>query len=179
MTPASNLPRIGLETINMRPTTFVLLASSLLMVHTAAAFAQGTPQAVDAVVEPGQITLTHAHDLQRLLVSGKLADGSLRDFTALVKYHPADAKIVGVDAQGVVMPKGVGQTEIAIIGPGIKQKVSIGVKSVDARPVSFAHDIMPILTRAGCNSGACHGAASGKKGFKISLRGYDPANDYI
>src|SRR5439155_19856041 len=30
-----------------------------------------------------------------------------------------------------------------------------------------------------CNSGACHGAAAGKKGFKISLRGYDPANDYL
>src|SRR5919201_1144015 len=47
------------------------------------------------------------------------------------------------------------------------------------RPVSFANDVMPILARAGCNSGACHGAAAGKKGFKISLRGYDPANDYL
>src|SRR5262249_3388370 len=47
------------------------------------------------------------------------------------------------------------------------------------RPVSFANDVMPILARAGCNSGACHGSASGKKGFKISLRGYDPATDYV
>jgi hypothetical protein len=47
------------------------------------------------------------------------------------------------------------------------------------RPVSFANDVMPILAKAGCNSGACHGSASGKKGFKISLRGYDPATDYI
>ena len=37
---------------------------------------------------------------------------------------------------------------------------------------------MPILAKAGCNSGACHGAASGKKGFKVSLRGYDPVSDY-
>src|SRR5437773_11917769 len=48
-----------------------------------------------------------------------------------------------------------------------------------APPVSFANDVMPILARAGCNSGASHGAAAGKKGFKISLRGYDPANDYL
>src|SRR5262249_7895884 len=38
---------------------------------------------------------------------------------------------------------------------------------------------MPLFAKAGCNSGACHGAASGKKGFKVSLRGYDPATDYV
>src|SRR5262245_45370421 len=45
-------------------------------------------------------------------------------------------------------------------------------------PVSFANDIMPIFAKAGCNSGACHGSASGKKGFKVSLRGYDPESDF-
>src|SRR3989442_256791 len=37
---------------------------------------------------------------------------------------------------------------------------------------------MPILGRAGCNSGVCHGAAKGKNGFKLSLRGYDARFDY-
>lgn len=46
-------------------------------------------------------------------------------------------------------------------------------------PVSFANDVLPILSRAGCNQGACHGAASGKKGFKLSLRGYDPVFDHV
>ena len=40
-------------------------------------------------------------------------------------------------------------------------------------PVSFARDVVPILTPAGCNAGACHGAPSGKNGFRLSLRGYD------
>jgi hypothetical protein len=48
-----------------------------------------------------------------------------------------------------------------------------------AKPISFANDVMPILAKAGCNAGACHGAASGKKGFKVSLRGYDPSTDYV
>jgi hypothetical protein len=47
------------------------------------------------------------------------------------------------------------------------------------KPVSFANDVMPLLAKAGCNSGACHGSASGKKGFKVSLSGYDPAADYL
>jgi hypothetical protein len=46
-----------------------------------------------------------------------------------------------------------------------------------AEPVSFRHDVMPVLARAGCNQGACHGNLNGKGGFKLSLRGEDPAAD--
>jgi hypothetical protein len=44
---------------------------------------------------------------------------------------------------------------------------------------SFRNDVLPIVAKAGCNSGACHGALSGKGGFKLSLRGYDPVSDYM
>src|SRR5438067_7990428 len=44
--------------------------------------------------------------------------------------------------------------------------------------VSFCNEVQPVLTRIGCNSGACHGAAAGKNGFKLSLRGYDDEGDY-
>jgi hypothetical protein len=44
--------------------------------------------------------------------------------------------------------------------------------------VSFLHDVVPILTREGCNSGACHGTPSGKNGFRLSLRGYDTRLDF-
>jgi len=48
-----------------------------------------------------------------------------------------------------------------------------------ADPVpSFRQDVMPVLFRAGCNTGTCHGAARGKDGFMLSLFGYDPAGDY-
>lgn len=43
--------------------------------------------------------------------------------------------------------------------------------------VSFAREVVPILTKAGCNAGACHGNPTGKNGFRLSLRGYDPALD--
>src|SRR3954447_17603725 len=45
-------------------------------------------------------------------------------------------------------------------------------------PVSFINDVVPILTKAGCNAGACHGSQYGKGGFKLSLLGYDPQLDY-
>jgi Protein of unknown function (DUF1549)/Protein of unknown function (DUF1553) len=45
-------------------------------------------------------------------------------------------------------------------------------------PVTFLRDVAPILNKVGCTSGTCHGAAKGKNGFKLSLRGYDPRFDY-
>ena len=47
-----------------------------------------------------------------------------------------------------------------------------------AQNVTFLRDVAPILNKAGCTSGPCHGAAKGKNGFKLSLRGYDPQFDY-
>ena len=46
------------------------------------------------------------------------------------------------------------------------------------RPVDFDTEVIPILTRSGCNTGACHGAAIGRGGFKLSLFGGDPTRDY-
>src|SRR5207245_4901295 len=45
-------------------------------------------------------------------------------------------------------------------------------------PVTFLRDVAPILNKVGCTSGPCHGAAKGKNGFKLSLRGYGPQFDY-
>ena len=47
-----------------------------------------------------------------------------------------------------------------------------------ADTVSFTNDVMAVLSRAGCNSGACHGNLNGKGGFKLSLRGQEPGDDH-
>src|SRR6478752_6861286 len=43
---------------------------------------------------------------------------------------------------------------------------------------SFLNDVVPILTRQGCNQGSCHGKGAGQNGFRLSLRGYAPDMDY-
>ena len=48
-----------------------------------------------------------------------------------------------------------------------------------AVPVSFRNEVMAVLSRAGCNAGACHGNQNGKGGFKLSLRGEDPDFDLL
>ena len=54
----------------------------------------------------------------------------------------------------------------------------VTVTVIQAHSWSFRNDVQPVLTKAGCNSGACHGAAAGKNGFHLSLRGYDDEGDY-
>ena len=50
--------------------------------------------------------------------------------------------------------------------------------SESPRPLNFTNDIVPIFTKASCNSGGCHGKASGQNGFKLSLLGFEPGEDY-
>ena len=52
------------------------------------------------------------------------------------------------------------------------------VLAAQPAPSDFDTEVLPVLTRAGCNAGSCHGAASGRGGFRLSLWGSDPATDY-
>src|SRR6187401_1658252 len=54
---------------------------------------------------------------------------------------------------------------------------SLAVRA-EERPLNFTNDIVPILTKAGCNAGGCHGKAGGQNGFKLSLLGFEPGEDY-
>jgi hypothetical protein len=61
----------------------------------------------------------------------------------------------------------------AMVGP-----ILLDLEAAERTSVTFERDVEPILTRAGCNSGACHGKARGQNGFALSLLGFDPAHDY-
>ena len=56
--------------------------------------------------------------------------------------------------------------------------MAVAIAAEAARPIDFDTEIMPVFTRAGCNGGACHGAAAGRGGFKLSLLGSNAAADY-
>src|SRR5262245_50642468 len=158
------------------------LALCGLLVWTQAAVAQmtGSPaKAVELAVEPAQVTLAHAEASQRLLVSGRLADGSWRDLTASARFASANPAVAVVSPEGTVTPRGTGQTVIEVTAFDLSRSVPVTVQGAARRPVSFANDVMPIVAKAGRNRGACHVAASGKRGFKVSLRAYHPAADHL
>src|SRR5207237_8935402 len=83
-------------------------------------------------------------------------------------------KVAVVDAQGVLRAAGDGKATVAVKAGGLTVEVPVTVKGVAAdEPVSFSREVVPLLTRAGCNAGSCHGAALGRGGFRLSLFGFD------
>src|ERR1044071_4193237 len=55
---------------------------------------------------------------------------------------------------------------------------AVALADTDPSNWSFRNHVQPVLAKAGCSSGACHGAAAGQGGFKLSLRGYDNDGDW-
>ena len=83
--------------------------------------------------------------------------------------------------QEIVMVTGVSDGMGSIIVTHGEHSSKIPVRVTGTRhpkPVDFQRDVIPILTRHGCNSGACHGKASGQNGFKLSLFGFDEKFDF-
>src|SRR5258708_32496455 len=124
-------------------------------------------------VLPASLTLDNARDARRLVISGRTADGFWADVTDKAQIKP-DSPLVKRDKDGFFRPTKAGKTNLLIRVGGMSTTGPVVVTSVTNTPISFVREIMPVLSRTGCNTGTCHGSAKGKNGFKLSLRGYDP-----
>jgi hypothetical protein len=130
------------------------------------------------VVNPSEVALHGRWDRCQLVVTGSFENNHVRDLTASVTYSIQAPEVVEVTPQGVVLPKSEGRSTIVIRAGNLEVKTPVQVDGLAAPdPVSFRHQVLPLLTRSGCNAGACHGTPTGKNGFRLSLRGYDPALD--
>jgi hypothetical protein len=119
------------------------------------------------------------HAGRQLIVSLIGAEGRVRDVTHRARYLAQPAGVVRVTASGYIRPLGKGRATIEVELASQSRSVKVEVRDFDeSRPLHFANDIVPLLTRHGCNAGGCHGKASGQNGFKLSLFGFDPAFDY-
>ena len=138
----------------------------------------GAPERID--VFPSEIRMSNVRDVRQVLVTAHYANGQVRDLTHAVDYELASEGIATVEATGLVRPKASGATTL-LINTGSKTiRVPVTVTNLDrAHPVSFRHEVIAALNVGGCNAGACHGTPSGKNGFRLSLRGYDPGEDFI
>lgn len=126
---------------------------------------------------PAALNLKHGRDEQRVLVGGLTDGGALVDLTALAKFEVDPAGCVELVA-GYLRPRRAGTAEVTIHAAGRTAKLPVKVEGATIPPVRFVADIQPVLSKAGCNQGTCHGSAKGKNGFKLSLRGYDPEFDH-
>lgn len=138
----------------------------------------GQPAAIE--VAPASVTLTGKHDARQLVITGNYADGTVRDLTALAEARVEQTGVVEVQDGLYLRPKKDGSATLLVTTGGKQARVPITVTGMDApAPVSFRRDVIAMLNVGGCNAGACHGTPSGKNGFKLSLRGFDPPADYL
>ncbi|HEX5271695.1 MAG TPA: DUF1549 and DUF1553 domain-containing protein [Gemmataceae bacterium] len=143
-------------------------------------FACGSAPAAELKLLPADVTLTGPHANQRLVLVAEEGGHVVADRSPDAKFASSKPSVATVDERGVVRP--VGDGEAVIMATHGDSQATAHVKVVranEAAPFSFTNDVIPLLTKAGCNSGACHGALAGKGGLKLSLRGYDPDADHF
>ena len=136
-------------------------------------------KAVGLRLLPQAIALKGPYTQTRVLAEAQMKSGEAQDVSGLAEIRLLDPKLALIDDMGIVRPRKDGETVLVARWQGKEARTPVHISGMaHPAPPQFLNDVIPVLTRAGCNGGACHGAASGKGGFKLSLSGYDPDADY-
>jgi hypothetical protein len=134
----------------------------------------------DLKILPSEIVLTGPHATQRLIVLSEAAGRLIGDLSNQAQYLSSDAKVATVSKDGIVKAVGDGEAVVTVTHNGQRASVKLKViKTKESFAWSFRNHVIPLMTKIGCNSGACHGALAGKGGMKLSLRGYAPQTDFF
>lgn len=136
--------------------------------------------AAEVRVSPTSVVLDRPEASQQLVVTELLdAKSPPKDLTQAATYSVQPEGVVRIGTDGLVQPLNDGAAQIVIKTASGELKVAVTVSGQKSPPpVSFQHEVIPLLTKGRCNSGGCHGKAEGQNGFKLSLLGYDWATDY-
>ena len=159
----------------------VLIGLVLFVVSAAAA---DSVLAYDATISvtPTAVALAGNFSEAQLLVASftdEATDKRSADLTTTAKYASSDDSIVTVSTFGRLLAVGNGSATVTVTHGDQSQSVAVTVSGVEEQPaISFDTHIRPIISRLGCNAGACHASQFGKGGFVLSVVGFDPDMDY-
>ncbi|MGV3722426.1 MAG: DUF1549 domain-containing protein [Actinomycetota bacterium] len=132
---------------------------------------------VKLTVKPEKVTLSGSGVSQQFLVFGEYADGRTRDVTSAAKVTAAGGSVKVAGNRVSAAANGTSKVTAAL--GGISGAMTVTTQGVNTpADWSFANEIVPVFTKAGCNTGGCHGSPSGRGGFRLSLFGYEPVYDY-
>jgi len=112
------------------------------------------------------------------LIAACEGPGPAREEAGEISWKAEPPGVVSVSAGGYLRPVGPGKATVRALAGSGEAEVTVVVGDPAGRAWDFGEDVVPILTRAGCNSGGCHGRAEGQNGFHLSFLGYDPEGDH-
>jgi hypothetical protein len=144
-----------------------------------------------AARDPGELRLESGRDKdggfvlagrdssQQLLLTSRSAGVDRRDLTRDAAWSCEPAGLVSIGPTGLVEPfrEGKGTITARVGARSARLRVTVTPMGTGAA-IHFANEVVPVFTKLGCNSGGCHGKASGQNGFKLSLLGFEPREDY-
>ena len=115
----------------------------------------------------------------QLVVSQQLSGQLCRDVTHHVAYRVDQPAVVEV-RDGMLVPLQDGEATVtAQDANGQTVELTVRVENTgNEAAISFPGRVVPIFTKLGCNGGGCHGKLAGQNGFKLSLLGFEPREDY-
>lgn len=100
------------------------------------------------------------------------------DLTGAATYETSDPLTVAVNEHGQLLAIGNGTARVSVKAGDLQLVVPVTVSGIDSQPPDFNLAVQPLLSRYGCNAGACHAGQFGKGGLIISVMGYDPQMDH-
>ena len=157
--------------------TISTVVFGLLSLCEQPSFAVDGAAAVDRIlVTPTRVELRSLLERVQLVVAMPL-EAQHRDVTADVTYESLSPQVAIISSAGQVVPVAGGEGIIRVTFEGRSEEIPVSV-STDDPVVSFTEDVLPVLSKAGCNQGACHGGQFGQGGFKLSLLGFAPEQDH-
>ncbi len=153
--------------------TLGLLAAFVSLAANAASLRFDSPSSLP--FENGELVL-HGSDARRQIL---LTEDGTRDATHRASYSAEPPGIIQA-ANGMIVPLKNGKTTlVARLESGSEARLPVTVQDFEnTRPIHFANQVVPIFTKGGCNGGGCHGKAAGQNGFRLSLLGFEPQEDY-
>ena len=170
--PPGSLMRMCLTTVAVSVSLLLICQSELLAKDDTAA-----PATIQ--VNPAEVHFVGVLDRVQLLVSRESTVGHVDDVTATAIYESLTPDLFSVSASGRVTPRTVGDGFVRVTLDNNTIDVPVTIQPADEQsPVSFAEHVVPVLSKAGCNQGACHGGQFGQGNFKLSLLGFAPEQDF-
>ncbi len=134
---------------------------------------------IEPELEGNKVVIRGRDARQQLVVTGVYSSGQFRDQTHAATYVAQPAGLIEIAADGMVTPLKDGDVTVTAKVGDKTTTVAVHVEGLAVPvPINFTNQITPIFTKLGCNSGGCHGKASGQNGFKLSLLGFVPDEDY-
>jgi hypothetical protein len=132
-------------------------------------------------LEPQQPIVLRGRDARwQLLIGESLTSGRVKDVTRDLTYAVEPENIASISPTGFVTPLQPGNATITVVsGSGEQASHPLEVTPFDVdEPVNFPNQVVPVFTKLSCNGGGCHGKAAGQNGFRLSLLGFEPKEDF-